>query len=77
MTRTSDSFLLNVTRDVDGWIVSEHDTTVYGHGPTLLEALTDFHAALRSHLAVMDGDTITPRLQRQKARILWMLGRKP
>jgi hypothetical protein len=74
---TLDCFLLNVKRDGANWIVSEHETTVYGYGPTLLEAMTDFHAALRSHLAVRHGDTITPRLQRQKQRILWMLGVAP
>ncbi len=73
MDKTSDCFLLNVKRDENGWLVSEHDTTVWGCGPTLLEALSDFYIALRSHLAVMDKDTLSPRLQRQKQRILWML----
>lgn len=73
MDKTSDSFLLNVKRDEHTWIVSEHDTAVWGTGPTLLEALSDFYIALRSHLAIMDKDTISPRLQRQKQRILWML----
>lgn len=75
-TLSDDSSLLRITRDEKRrWLISDDVSTVWGLGDTLLEAFSDFHAALRSHLDIMDRDTITPRLQAQKRRILWLLER--
>lgn len=75
---TGSNWLLRVSaRDGDQWLVVEDATDVYGHGPSLLHALCDFYAALGSHLAALDGERLTPRLQRQMAQVRELLSAGP
>ena len=71
---TSDSFLLNVVRDGEQWIVSEYETAAYGAGRTLLEAMADFWNALQGLADVVERNQPADRhLQRQADRAAWML----
>ena len=77
MDLTNDSMLLSVVRDTDGsWIVSDHATLTYGHGPSLLHALCDYHAALLSTLDVLDNEPVSERLTRHLRTIHWLLDRE-
>lgn len=72
---TADTLLLSVQQDEDdSWIVSDRATDVYGHGSTLLEALVDYWAALRSTVAVLEGEKLPQRLERQDGIARWLLG---
>ena len=66
---TSRTHILRATQDVDGtWIVSDCETTIYGAGASLLEAMVDYWHALRSFVAIVEAAPAAQHLVREAER---------